>query len=93
MSAKKKATRKEVFWVLTAIVMAPILYVIVQNIGHSFSLTRQIIDLNREAAGYQKQIVGDSLLLERIKTSEGLEEYAREKYFMQRQGEMVFIVE
>ncbi|MFI3280226.1 MAG: septum formation initiator [Rikenellaceae bacterium] len=96
--AKKKVAKEEnilrdrVILAATIIVMAPILFVIIQNARHSFSIQMQINALNREARDYQKQIEKDSLLLEKIKFDEGLEEYARETYFMQRKGERVFII-
>ncbi len=73
--------------------MTPILIVIIQNVRHSISIGAQIRELNREAELYQEAITKDSLLLEKIKFDEGLEEYARENYFMQRKGERLFIIE
>lgn len=78
---------------ITALVMTPILIVIIQNVRHSISIGAQIRELNREAELYQEAITKDSLLLEKIKFDEGLEEYARENYFMQRKGERLFIIE
>lgn len=96
--AKKKVAKEEnilrdrVILAATIIVMAPILFVIIQNARHSFSIQMQINGLNSEARDYQKQIEKDSLLLEVIKSDEGLEEYARETFYMQRKGERVFII-
>ena len=61
-----------------------------------FSLIRTSIDirkLNKEKAIYEASIRRDSLLIESLKNDEFLEQYAREKYFMQAKGEQVFIVE
>ncbi len=91
--ADKKNGRERVILVATLVVLTPILFVIIQNIRHSISILGQIRGLNREAELYQSRIEEDSLLLERIKFDEGLEEFARETYFMQRRGERVFIVE
>lgn len=60
------------------------------------SLIRTSIDirkLNKEKAIYEESIRRDSLLIENLKNDEFLEQYAREKYFMQAKGEQVFIVE
>uniref|UniRef100_UPI004056C743 FtsB family cell division protein n=1 Tax=Alistipes sp. TaxID=1872444 RepID=UPI004056C743 len=60
------------------------------------SLIRTSIDirkLNKEKAIYEESIRRDSLLIENLKSDEFLEQYAREKYFMQAKGEQVFIVE
>lgn len=53
----------------------------------------EIRELNREKAIYEAEIRRDSLLIENLKNDEFLEQYAREKYFMQGKGEQVFIVE
>lgn len=61
-----------------------------------FSLIRTSIEihkLNREKAIYKASIRRDSTLIENLKNDEFLEQYAREKYFMQGKGEQVFIVE
>ncbi len=91
-SKGKNLVRDRIILIVTIVIMAPICYVIIQNVRHSISIYRQICSLNREAALYQKLIEKDSLLLERIKYDEGLEEYARENYFMQRKGERLFIL-
>lgn len=53
----------------------------------------EIRELNKEKALYEASIRRDSLLIENLKNDEFLEQFAREKYFMQEKGEQVFIVE
>ena len=53
----------------------------------------QIGRLNKERNRYVESMWQDSLLIERLKNDEFLEQYARERYFMQRPKEQVFIVE
>ncbi len=77
----------------TLIVATPILIVIFKNLSHSISIGSQIRAVSSESRLYQERITADSLLLESIKFDEGLERYAREKYFMQRKGEQIFILE
>ncbi|MFR9503849.1 MAG: septum formation initiator [Rikenellaceae bacterium] len=89
----KNTPRDRIILAATIVVMAPILFVIIQNVSHSISVSIKINELNREAKLYQSRIERDSLLLEKIKFDEGLEEFARETYFMQRRGERVFIME
>ena len=55
--------------------------------------TLEIRELNRIKAHYEESIRRDSLLMENLKNDDFLERYAREKFFMQAQGEQVFIVE
>lgn len=88
----KFTPREQILLIATSVVMIPILIVVIQNVRHSLSIGGQIRDLNREAELYEQSIKSDSLLLEQIKFDEGLEEYARENYFMQRRGERVFII-
>jgi cell division protein FtsB len=85
---------KEYAWHIT-LIAAIVLGVIL--IGRPLiSLTKTSIEisrLNKEKAMYQAAIERDSLLMENIKNDELLEQYAREKYFMQGKNEQVFIVE
>ncbi len=53
----------------------------------------EIREFNKERAIYETSIRRDSLLIENLKNDEFLEQYAREKYFMQGKSEQVFIVE
>lgn len=55
--------------------------------------TIEIRALNKEKVIYEESIRRDSMLIENLKNDEFLEQYAREKYFMQGKGEQVFIVE
>ena len=53
----------------------------------------EISRLEDEKALYLESIRRDSALIENLKNDEFLEQYAREKYFMQGKNEQVFIVE
>ena len=53
----------------------------------------EIDDLEEQQAIYKESIRRDSVEIERLKNDEYLEQYAREKYFMQGKNEQVFIVE
>ncbi len=90
---KHKALRKRVLLIATLIVVMPIVYVTCKNIVHSISISRSISAIEDEAKSYQMSISQDSLLLQQIKYDEGLERYAREKFFMQRSGERVYVIE
>ncbi|MFI3331783.1 MAG: septum formation initiator [Rikenellaceae bacterium] len=89
----KNRLREHLLITITLVILVPIVVVIVKNLYHSYSISRQIGELKKESKLYQASIERDSLLLEKIKFDEGLEEFARETYFMQRKGERVFIVE
>lgn len=85
---------KEYAWRI--IVIAVVLLGIILIGRPLVSLVRTSIEirqLNKERALYMESIRKDSLLIENLKNDEFLEQYAREKYFMQGKGEQVFIVE
>lgn len=56
-------------------------------------LRKDIHALEKEKRTYQERILQDSLFIESLEKDEMLEQYAREKYFMQGKNEQVFIVE
>ena len=53
----------------------------------------EISNLTDEKARYMESIRRDSLHIENLKNDEFLEQYAREKFFMQGKNEQVFIVD
>lgn len=84
---------KKYFWItLTVVAGVFSVSVIVQNLWHAYTISRQISQLEVEQALYRHNIAEDSTLLERLKYDEYLEQYAREQYRMQRSGEKVFII-
>ena len=85
---------KEHIWRIS--IAGVVLLAVVLIIPSLFLLIRtriQIGKLNREKEQYVESIYRDSVLIENLKNDEFLEQYAREKYFMQRPKEQVFIVE
>ena len=82
------------FWmIVTVAVMAVTAYVVVRNLLHAIQIQRQINLLKQERDRYQLKIEQDSIFLEQLRYDDYLEEYAREKYRMQRPDEQVYIVE
>ena len=53
----------------------------------------EISELEKQKAIYEEIILQDSLFIESLENDEILEQYAREKYFMQGKNEQVFVVE
>jgi len=78
---------------VTVVVMAITAYVVVRNLLHAIQIKRQINVLERECEHYRAKIEQDSVFLEQLRYNDYLEEYAREKYRMQRADERVYIVE
>ncbi len=79
--------------IVTVAISAMILYMIVGNTIHAIKIRRQIALLDADIELYQGRVTRDSTLLERLKYDSELERYAREKYFMQRSNEEIFIIE
>ncbi len=55
-------------------------------------LDDQIEKLSRQKAHFENEIKKDEEQLRVLKTDSGLERYAREKYFMKREDESIFII-
>ena len=56
-------------------------------------LNNDINDLNNQKEYYKNEIEKDNIELNQIKTDSGLEKYAREKLYMKRDNEEIFIIE
>lgn len=60
--------------------------------GHRV-LDKQIDELEDNAAYYQKEIKEDEENIKRLKNPEQTEKYAREKYYMKKDSEDIYIIE
>lgn len=56
-------------------------------------LNQEIDKLQANKSYYQKEIQKDSSFLLQLNAPHGLERYAREKYFMKRENEEVYIID
>ena len=83
---------KPLWVVLTCIVVGFTSFVVLRNLAHIWKSSRQLAALEREGEGYRKEIEADSTLIEQLRYDDYLEEYARERFHMQRRGEKVFIL-
>ena len=83
------------FWIAVTVVIAICtLYVSIFTIRDTVRMNRQIAVLDKDIARYEAKIESDSIFIESIsKDPSFMEEYARERYHMQRPGETVFILE
>ena len=82
------------FWRIITIVISIItLFIIVQSAWSIILSKREINRLTRLQKSYKEQIAADSTLLHRLQHDEYLEQYAREKFHMQRADEYVYIIE
>ena len=56
-------------------------------------LNNDINELNDQKSYYEKEIAKDNIELQLIQTDSGLEKYAREKLFMKKENEEIFLIE
>ena len=56
-------------------------------------LNNDIKELNQQKSYYEKEITKDNIELEMIKSDSGLEKYAREKLYMKKDNEEIFLIE
>ena len=76
------------FWVvITCIIVVFTIFIVGRNLLHAIEIRKDIAILERA------RIEQDSTLLEELKYDDNLEQFARERYRMQRRGEKVYIVE
>jgi cell division protein FtsB len=56
-------------------------------------LDEQIQDLEENASYYKEEIKKDKENIKQLKNSEQIEKYAREKYYMKKDSEDIYIIE
>ena len=56
-------------------------------------LNNDINELDDQKSYYEKEIAKDNIELQLIQTDSGLEKYAREKLFMKKDNEEIFLIE
>ena len=56
-------------------------------------LNNDINELDVQKSYYEKEIAKDNIELQLIQTDSGLEKYAREKLFMKKDNEEIFLIE
>jgi len=82
------------FWlVLTVVTVGFTAFVVVRNLVHVWKIKRSLSQLGEQPRAYLEQIEADSALIEQLRYDDYLEEYARERFRMQRDGERVFLFE
>lgn len=91
--SKRGRIGRRAWMIATAIIFVYTAALTVRNVitlirvNHSASLLEQQCDI------FTERIRQDSTMLEHLRYDEYLEEYARDRYHMQRVGESVFVVE
>ena len=78
---------------MTAVIILYTAVVTVRNLVRVVKIQSRISLLEDQKEFYRQRITEDSTLLERLNYDEFLEQYAREKFHMQRANEYIYIIE
>lgn len=89
-----KIAASKYFWTgLTAVIFLYTAVVTVRNLITIIRVNGRTSRLEEQYVLYSSRIEQDSALLEQLNYDEYLEQYAREKFHMQRADEYVYIIE
>lgn len=61
-------------------------------VGEVRAIKQRVDNLSAERDAYSQQIEADSTFLENLKQDDFLERYAREKFYMKREGEEIYVI-
>jgi cell division protein FtsB len=89
----KRSLSKYLWLGLTAVIFIYTAVVIVRNLIVIVRVNSRISTLEEQYDLYRSRVDQDSTLLEQLKYDEYLEQFAREKFHMQRADEHIYIVE
>lgn len=78
---------------LVAVVLMYTVVLTVRNLIVIVRVNSRISNLEEQRDMFRERVEQDSTLLEQLKYDEYLEQYAREKFHMQRANEHIYIVE
>ncbi|MBP3289361.1 MAG: septum formation initiator family protein [Alistipes sp.] len=84
---------KRLWLAVTAVIFIYTATLTVRNLFTFFRTERRTKALQEQRDFYLNRIREDSTMLERLSYDEYLEQYARERYHMQRPNEYIYIVE
>ena len=81
-------------FVIIALILFLVLVTFVDknNLLDSWRLHRKIKTLEEQREFYLHKIEEDSLVLENLKNNAFLERYARENFYMKREGETIYVI-
>ena len=97
----KKSWRSHIFWtyaknkyVLIIMLFAAWMLFLDSNswLTH-LELNNEIEALEENKKYYEKEIVKDQKVINKLNDSQGLEHFAREEYFMKKENEEIYIIE
>ncbi|MBR2169992.1 MAG: septum formation initiator family protein [Alistipes sp.] len=84
---------KRIWQCVTAVIFIYTAVLTVRNLITTIKMRHRISRLEEQRDHYRARIEEDSTMLERLNYDEFLEQYARERFHMQRSNEHIYIVE
>ena len=84
---------KRIWQCVTAVIFIYTAVLTVRNLITTIKMRHRISRLEGQRDHYRARIEEDSAMLERLNYDEFLEQYARERFHMQRSNEHIYIVE
>ena len=82
-----------IYILITTVFLIWILFLDSNSVVVNINLKSQIIDHENKINQHQKEIENDKKLIATLKNLDSLEKYGREKHFMKKQNEEIFIIE
>ena len=82
-----------IYILITTVFLIWILFLDTNSVVVNIKLKSQINDLENKINQLQKEIEIDKKLIATLKNLDSLEKYGREKHFMKKQNEEIFIIE
>ena len=82
-----------IYILITIVFLIWILFLDSNSVVVNIKLKSQINDLEKKINQLQKEIEIDKKLIATLKNLDSLEKYGREKHFMKKQNEEIFIIE
>tara|TARA_Y100000991_G_C21964135_1_gene345969 strand:- start:750 stop:1061 length:312 start_codon:yes stop_codon:yes gene_type:complete len=82
-----------IYILITTVFLIWILFLDSNSVVVNIKLKSQINDLKNKINQLQKEIEIDKKLIATLKNLDSLEKYGREKHFMKKQNEEIFIIE
>ena len=84
---------KRIWQCVTAVIFIYTAVLTVRNLITTIKMRHRISRLEEQRDHYRARIEEDSAMLERLNYDEFLEQYARERFHMQRSNEHIYIME
>ena len=84
---------KNIFVIIFIVFAVWMLFIDSNSLMIHHELNEDITDLEDEKEYYNKEIEKDEKAIKRLSTEDGIEKLAREKYYMKKDNEDIYIIE